>query len=133
MWLAAAPMPGQFTVALDPGHGGTNHGAPSLVKGLYEKQVTLEIARRVRKRLAGDRGIKVVMCREHDALVTMRARVRCANEAGARLFISIHANASQTAGTQQGFETYIRPPEPVDHDAGLAALCLLYPSPSPRD
>jgi N-acetylmuramoyl-L-alanine amidase len=120
--VAQAPAP--FTVALDPGHGGTNLGAAGLRPGLYEKRVTLEIARRMRRRLAADHGIKVVLCRDADVLVPMRARVRCANEAGARLYISLHANASPEVkrGSQHGFELYVLPASQVEEDAEAAAI-----------
>src|SRR4051812_5717527 len=120
--LSTATAP--FTVVLDAGHGGTNLGAAGLEGGLFEKRVTLEIARRVQRRLARERGLRVVLCRESDALVPMRARVRCANEAGARLFLSLHANASPQArrGAQRGFEIYVQPPADVDADVDAAAL-----------
>jgi N-acetylmuramoyl-L-alanine amidase len=113
-----------FTVAIDAGHGGTNLGAAGLRAGLYEKQVTLEIARRVRNKLANDRGLRVVLCRDTDVLLPMRARVRCANEAGARLFVSVHANASPEAkrGVQRGFEIYVLGAAEVDEEAATAAL-----------
>ncbi len=122
--LSLAASTPAFTVAVDPGHGGTNLGAASLVPGIYEKRVTLEIARRIRKRLVNDRGLRVVLCRESDRLVPVRARVRCANEAGARLFVSIHANASPepSRGVQRGFELYVLPAADVEQDASLAAL-----------
>jgi N-acetylmuramoyl-L-alanine amidase len=122
--VAAAGPGAPFTVAIDPGHGGTNLGAAGLEPGLHEKRVTMEIARRVQQRLARERGIRVVLCRQTDVLVPMRARVRCANEAGARLFVSLHANASPEArrGAQRGFELYVLPPADVDADAEAATL-----------
>ena len=124
MTLAVTGEVPVFTVALDAGHGGTNLGAAGLVPDLYEKRVTLEIARRVRRRLAAERGLRLVLCRDSDVLVPMRARVRCANGAGARLFLSIHANASPTArrGAQRGFELYVMPPADVDADIEVATL-----------
>jgi N-acetylmuramoyl-L-alanine amidase len=122
--LTLGAGPSVFTVAVDPGHGGTNLGAAGLRPSLHEKQVTLEIAKRMRRRLAADRSIRVVLCRDRDVLVPMRARVRCANEAGARLFLSLHANASPEAkrGTQRGFELYVLPASQVEEDAEAAAL-----------
>jgi N-acetylmuramoyl-L-alanine amidase len=122
--LAAAGEEPVFTVALDAGHGGTNLGAAGLQPELHEKQVTLEIVKRVRRRLAAERGLRLVLCRSTDVLVPMRARVRCANEAGARLFLSIHANASPAArrGAQRGFELYVMPPVDVDADVDVATL-----------
>jgi N-acetylmuramoyl-L-alanine amidase len=125
--VAASALPSvgaPFTVVLDAGHGGTNLGAAGLEAGLFEKRVTLEIARRVQRRLVRERGLRVVLCRQIDALVPMRARVRCANEAGARLFLSLHANASPEArrGAQRGFEIYVLPPADVDADVEAATL-----------
>ena len=124
LWLTLAGSGSAFTVAIDPGHGGTNLGAAGLEPGLYEKRVTLEIARRMRRRLASDRSIRVVLCRDRDVLVPMRARVRCANDAGDRLFVSLHANASpqEKRGTQRGFELYVLPANLVEEDAEAAAL-----------
>ncbi len=129
-WLALAPAGAGFTVAVDPGHGGKNCGGEGLRKGLYEKHVTLEIARRVRRNLLAERGLRVVLCREADVLVPINARVRCGNEAGARLFVSIHTNASPfgpSRGMQRGFEIYVLPVQGVDHDAGLAAIAPASP------
>jgi N-acetylmuramoyl-L-alanine amidase len=118
-----------FTVALDAGHGGSNLGAAAA--GLYEKQVTLDIARRVERRLRARKLVRVVLCRPDDALVPVRARVRCANQAGARLFVSIHANASPegpSRGTQRGFELYVLPVRDVDTDAAAAAALARDPA-----
>ena len=123
--FVAAPVPaGGFTVALDPGHGGTNLGATGVVPGFYEKRITLEIARRVQKRLARQKGITVALCRDKDELMPIRARVRCANEAQADLFITLHTNASPegpTHGTQIGFEQYVLPVDIADREAALAS------------
>ena len=127
----AAPQPGAvFTLALDAGHGGTNLGAAGLAPGFYEKRVTLEIARRVKKHLSRQRGIAVVLCRNKDELVPIRARVRCANEARADLFISLHTNASpdgSSRGTQIGFEQYVLPVDIADREAVLAAASATDP------
>jgi N-acetylmuramoyl-L-alanine amidase len=114
-----------YIVVLDAGHGGTNLGASGLRAGVFEKNVTLDIARRAEARLGEDRGLKVLLCRHSDKLMPIRARVRCANDAGARLFVSIHANASPlgpTRGTQRGFEVFVLPVPSVDQDANLAAV-----------
>jgi N-acetylmuramoyl-L-alanine amidase len=121
---ASPPAPAAFVVALDPGHGGSNLGAADGT-GLVEKDVTLVLARRVRALLAGTPTVRVVLCRETDALVPIRARARCAAEARADLFVSLHANAAPAGvapGSQRGFELYVLPPEDVADDAALAAL-----------
>jgi N-acetylmuramoyl-L-alanine amidase len=113
-----------FVVAIDPGHGGSNLGAVG-PGGLFEKDVTLALVARLRARLAGAPGVRVVVCRDADVLVPIRARARCAAEAHAQLFVSVHANTTPPGvapGSERGFELYVLPPEDVEDDATLAAL-----------
>ncbi|MDX2018653.1 MAG: N-acetylmuramoyl-L-alanine amidase [Deltaproteobacteria bacterium] len=123
--IVAAPQAGGgFVLALDAGHGGTNLGAAGVAPGFYEKRITLDIARRVKKRLSRHKGITVVLCRDKDELMPIRARVRCANDSHADLFLSLHTNASPdgaSRGTQIGFEQYVLPVDNADREAALAA------------
>ena len=124
-FLAAATGGPVFVVAIDPGHGGSNRGAPTANPGEYEKHLTLDIARLVQGRLQGEPGLKVVLCRTGDVLIPIRARTRCANQAGARLFLSIHANAAsveQGRGSQRGFEIFVLPTADVDQEVARASL-----------
>jgi N-acetylmuramoyl-L-alanine amidase len=91
-------------VVLDPGHGGRDPGALSK-RGLLEKTLALDIARRVRMRLA-NQGYRVFMTRESDRYVPLPMRPRFARERKADLFISIHMNAAENRGAQ-GVETYV--------------------------
>jgi N-acetylmuramoyl-L-alanine amidase len=114
-----------FTVAIDAGHGGSNRGAPTTKPDYFEKHLTLAIAKRVQRILAVEKNLKVVLCRSTDALLPIRARVRCANQAGARLFISLHANAAGPAeepGSQRGFEIFLLPVAEVDKEVARVAL-----------
>ncbi len=123
--LAAASGEAPFVVALDPGHGGLNRGAPTANPEVFEKHLTLELARMVQARLHNQPGLKIVLCRSKDMLVPIRTRIRCANQAGARLFVSIHANAAsaeQGPGSQRGFEVFVSPTEDVDLEVTQAAL-----------
>ena len=120
----AAEAPAPFVVALDPGHGGSNLGAAA-ADGLVEKDVTLALARRLRTQLEAIPGVRVVLCRDADVLVPIRARSRCAAGARAGLFLSLHVNATPAgvpAGSQRGFELYVLPPDDVADDALVAAL-----------
>ena len=92
-------------IVLDPGHGGADPGAigPS---GVKEKEVALEIAKRLKKYLVEKIGVKVVMTREKDLFLSLSERARIANEAKADLFISIHCNASPKKKNSGGVETY---------------------------
>ncbi len=106
-----------LTVVIDPGHGGSNTGAPGRA-GAFEKQVTLAIGRALRRRLAAE-GIRVVMTRERDTYLTLRERVRRANAEQPDLFISLHTNASPEHG-RRGIETYVLDREASDVEARRA-------------
>jgi N-acetylmuramoyl-L-alanine amidase len=108
--------PSAFVVMIDPGHGGSNTGAAGVVEGLYEKRVTLALARAVARRLGQERDVIVKLTREDDRYLTLRDRVRRANRGGADVFVSIHANASPTRG-QRGFETYVLTADALEVDA----------------
>lgn len=103
------------TVVIDPGHGGSNTGAPGLVPGVYEKHITLPLARRLAAELRG-RGYRVVMTRESDEYLTLRRRMELGHEAGGDLFISLHANAAP-GRDRRGFETFVLTPEAMDIDS----------------
>ena len=107
-------------IVIDPGHGGTNAGAPAAVPGLYEKQVTLALARLLWEELT-ERGYRVVLTRDRDVYLTLRQRVRLANRLGADLFISLHTNAT-TSHAQRGYETFVLPPEALNVDARALRL-----------
>jgi N-acetylmuramoyl-L-alanine amidase len=95
-------------VAIDPGHGGRDPGAIGPT-GLRESDVVLDISRRVRDLLVRD-GLRVVMIREEDVFVELPDRPRTAREAGASIYVSIHANAHGRA-TVNGSETYYLSPQ----------------------
>lgn len=90
-------------IVIDAGHGGGDPGAHH--NGLREADVVLDIARRVAERLDSQPGVEVVMTRNDDTFVPLRARTALANEVGADLFLSIHANASRNSKAH-GVETY---------------------------
>ncbi len=98
-------------IVLDPGHGGKDCGAVG-VTGIYEKDMTLKIARQVKGLLSEDlSGTKVVMTRETDKFVELYKRGEIANKAGGKLFISIHLNAARSKpSSANGCETYILRP-----------------------
>jgi N-acetylmuramoyl-L-alanine amidase len=102
------------TVMLDPGHGGSNTGAAGVVEGLFEKRLTMALARSVARRLEA-RGVHVLLTRTEDRYLSLRERARAANAARVDLFVSLHANASPTRA-QRGYETYILTPEALAVD-----------------
>jgi N-acetylmuramoyl-L-alanine amidase len=92
------------TVVIDPGHGGENPGARGL-GGSLEKDIALQIARRLRAELVNARGLSVFLTRDKDIDVELDDRTAIANNYKADLFISIHANASRARGAK-GSEVY---------------------------
>jgi N-acetylmuramoyl-L-alanine amidase len=89
-------------IVLDPGHGGTDPGAEGFA---VEKEVTLDIARRLATLLEARLGADVVLTRARDTTLPLAARTARANAEGADLFLSIHANAARSHRLH-GVETY---------------------------
>jgi N-acetylmuramoyl-L-alanine amidase len=112
---APAAAPPRLRVMLDPGHGGSNLGAPSVRPGLSEKHLTLALAFGLRRELEA-RGVEVWLTRERDEYLSLRERVRRANSSGADLFVSLHLNATEDHA-QRGYETWILTPRALDVDA----------------
>jgi N-acetylmuramoyl-L-alanine amidase len=95
---------GVSRIVLDPGHGGGDEGSKPR-RGLAEKEITLDIARRLRGRLAAA-GFEVSLTRESDERVLLRERARLAKERHADLFVSIHVNWFVDGRANRGIETY---------------------------
>jgi N-acetylmuramoyl-L-alanine amidase len=91
-------------IVLDPGHGGTDPGAQTAVGGLLEKDLTLDVARRLRPLLT-EAGFEVVMTRDGDETISLRERALLANLHRGDLFLSIHFNSLNTK-SYRGLETY---------------------------
>jgi N-acetylmuramoyl-L-alanine amidase len=106
-------------IAIDPGHGGEDGGAVTAL-GLLEKDITLDIARRLR-RLLEQNAFEVLMTRQRDETVSLAQRAVQANASGADLFISIHVNSFKTPEVR-GPETYYLGPTDDPHTLQLAAL-----------
>ncbi|HTS19355.1 MAG TPA: N-acetylmuramoyl-L-alanine amidase [Verrucomicrobiae bacterium] len=92
------------TVVIDPGHGGTDHGTHG--RASYEKTMTLDVAKRVERDLAGS-GLRVILTRTTDETVPLEDRVDFARQKGADLYVSIHFNSG---GSAEGIETYCTTP-----------------------
>jgi N-acetylmuramoyl-L-alanine amidase len=87
----AAPAPPRFTIIIDPAHGGDDTGA-ALAEGLFEKEVTLAVARRLRADLE-QRGMVAVLLRDSDVPLTLDQRATATNASRGDIYISIHAAA----------------------------------------
>ncbi len=112
---ANAPAPAttrRRLIVVDAGHGGVDpgmHGPIGQRTSLYEKDITLDVAKKLQHELV-NRGVNVLMTRTTDTLIALGDRGKIANAAKGDLFISIHVNAANLGwkdpGGARGFETY---------------------------
>ncbi len=111
-------------VIIDPGHGGKDPGAIGR-KGLREKDVVLDIAKRLKRKLNAA-GIKVILTRSSDSFISLARRSVIANTNAnqADFFISIHANASRSRWVS-GVEVFYLS-EAIDDDARAVAAAQKY-------
>ena len=108
------------TIVIDPGHGGIDPGATGQ-QGLKEKDVTLDIARRLRDKLAASGDYRVLLTREQDRKVFLKERVAFAKKNRADLFISIHINSLPPgSGSMNYVETYYFGPHTDQRSLDLA-------------
>jgi N-acetylmuramoyl-L-alanine amidase len=106
-------------IVLDAGHGGDDPGALGPT-GLQEKELVLDVTRRVARLIEDRLGIKVLLSRDGDHFVPLRDRTSFANRNRADLFVSIHANAHRQTGSA-GVETFFLSSEATDNEARQVA------------
>ena len=104
-------------IVIDAGHGGKDPGTSA--GSLREKDVALDIARRLRDDLQG-RGFEVIMTRDKDVFIPLEQRAFIANSRAADLFVSIHVNAARNRNAR-GLETFYLNLATSDDAAEVAA------------
>ena len=100
-------------VVVDPGHGGQDSGA--MCGNVLEKDLTFDVAQRFDRQLQA-KGISTVMTRVGDSYVSLAERTALTNRVPDCVFVSIHFNEGNKAGTSTGVETYY-----ADHQITLGA------------
>lgn len=113
--LLAIPVPAHAqgslklkTVVIDAGHGGKDAGCVSRDNKTYEKNVALDIALRLEKKInAAYTDVDVKMTRRDDRFVELEKRAVFANRANANLFISIHVNAVEKGTQANGYSIHV--------------------------
>lgn len=122
--VAAVPASARAVrIVVDPGHGGAQEGAIG-PGGVLEKQLALEVSRKLKVALQKQVGAKVFLTRDRDVTVALPDRVAFANKIAADLVISIHANSMPTRklrANTQGIETYFLSASASDDDARATA------------
>jgi N-acetylmuramoyl-L-alanine amidase len=91
-------------IVIDPGHGGHDTGTIG-PNGLLEKDLVLDVSRRLGKLLEARLGAEVVFTRRDDTFIPLETRTSIANQEQADLFVSVHANSSHDPDAR-GVETY---------------------------
>jgi len=110
-WNEKAPI-----VVVDAGHGGHDGGA--VANGVIEKNMSLDIANRLKRELEAA-GVRVVMTRSGDRFLTLDERAAMAGRHGAAAFVSVHLNTDGDGTEAEGIETYFA------ESKGLAARQLV--------
>lgn len=105
-----------YTIVVDAGHGGHDPGASS-PNGTREKDVVLNASLVLKKKLE-NAGFKVYLTRERDNFVNLYERASIANQLGADIFVSVHANAAYSRSAN-GIETLYHP-DPNRNNKALA-------------
>jgi len=123
----APPVAAGFrTIVIDPGHGGAEEGArgPS---GLLEKDLTLDVARKLKAAIENRLGLHALLTRDADATVSLDDRAAFANNNKADLFISLHVNASLRRDVR-GAEVFYLSPEGLTQAQQAAATTASLPA-----
>lgn len=94
--LLSVPRSALQTIVIDPGHGGSDTGVHGSDR-VEEKQITLQVARRLRTLIEMRLGVRVILTRDDDTAISLDDRAAAANNAKADLFLSLHLNASPIA------------------------------------
>jgi N-acetylmuramoyl-L-alanine amidase len=92
--IIEARVPGRPLVLIDPGHGGQDPGATALSGEVNEKELTLQIARELRHRLAANGRVRIAMTRDSDRYLTLDQRSALARRLGASLYVSLHMDSA---------------------------------------
>jgi N-acetylmuramoyl-L-alanine amidase len=108
-------------VVLDPGHGGIDTGTKAPT-GEEEKDIVLDVAKRLRDRIERSGKYRVLLTRDDDTFIPLADRVRIARNAGAALFVSIHADSlPHKEGDAQGATVYTLSETATDPEAARLA------------
>ena len=104
-----------LVIAIDAGHGGEDPGAIGR-KGTYEKDIALQIARRLASEIDREPGMRAVLTRNGDYFLSLQQRVAIARKHRADLFVSIHADAFKNPNAR-GSSVYVLSPKGATDEA----------------
>ncbi len=108
-------------IVIDPGHGGKDPGAIGFSKKNYEKNITLQVAKSLKKKLESNLEVEVLLTRSKDEFVSLQSRTEFANSNEADLFISLHCNAHRNKKVT-GIEVYYLSTAKTDEARAVEAM-----------
>ena len=112
------------TIVIDPGHGGPDSGASNSNLGLFEKDINLAVGLAMKETMPDKYDFGIT--RGYDEYLSLKARCELANNWGAALFISLHANWFHDPRVR-GLETYYCNGSAKGHKAAIAVMNKLLP------
>ncbi len=95
----------KIKILIDPGHGGSDTGSKGF-NGSLEKDISLEIAKKVAGVLSQQKDLEVILTRSEDTNISLEERINMANSQNIDLVVSIHQNAQNGSRSANGTETY---------------------------
>jgi len=113
-------IPKTPVVVIDPGHGGNDYGAPSVLKDRHEKEITLALAKSIASELRKGGAYRVYLTRQIDAYIKLKQRVTFAQRVKADLFISVHADSISDSSVR-GATVYVLSEKASDREAARLA------------
>ncbi|MGO4527101.1 N-acetylmuramoyl-L-alanine amidase [Microvirga sp. 2MCAF35] len=108
-------------IVIDPGHGGIDPGANASSGNVYEKDLVLAFAQRLKRKLEENGRYRIVMTRDEDVFISLGDRVRAARGVQADLFISIHADSISGGQEVRGLTIYTGAERASDADSARLA------------
>lgn len=109
------------TLVIDPGHGGKDPGTLNRRYKLKEKDIVLDISKKIARKLRQESKLKVILTRDRDVFIPLAKRGQIANENGAGLFVSIHVNSAKSSSLN-GSSTYFLDAAKTDEERATAML-----------
>ena len=101
----------KYTIFIDPGHGGDDKGLQSKTTKKYEKDITLEIGKKLASKLSNQSDINVIVSRSEDINISTSERVQQAEKQNADFFVSLQLNSEYGGNTANGVEIYYKESE----------------------
>jgi N-acetylmuramoyl-L-alanine amidase len=113
LFINSQAMAAPLVLLIDPGHGGSDHGA--VYSGTKEAEIVLTISQKINRLFQNDPRFKVRLTRNDETTLGLPERIKIAEDINADLIVSVHANASPDSRAH-GIELYVPNPMPMEEE-----------------